>query len=122
MDPRFALFQTKGHTILVGSVDAHGTAAICRGVAVASSDGYRTLTAYLPLSTSQDVIASVAATNRIAVTVTEPPSHCSVQFKGTVTNVRLAREDESPMVRAQLERTAESLDTLGVPKRVFRSV
>jgi hypothetical protein len=107
-----------GMSILVGSVDGAGMPSCCRAVALTSADGLATITAYVPVATSQDTIANVAGTRRMAVVVSHPIDHCSTQLKGTTTSVRLARDDEAALVQGQLDQFAEVLATIGVPRRV----
>jgi hypothetical protein len=111
-----------GVAVLVGTVDAQGTPSTCRGIAVASSDELATLTAYVPVATSQEVIRNIALTRRIAVAACHPITHRATQLKGIALDARLAREDEAPYVRERLEAFADVLDRVGVPRRVTRSV
>ena len=111
-----------GVSLLVGSVSAAGVPAVCRAVALTATDNLSTATTYLPLATSQDTIANVASTHWIAVAATNVVDHCSTQLKGIVTNVRLARDDESPLLRAQLDQFGDVVDALGLPKRIIRTV
>ena len=111
-----------GTSVLVASVDAKGLATCCRGVAVKSDDGFRTVTVYVPVATSRDVIANVAVTRRMAVSVTQPLDHQSVQLKGTTTSVRLAAEPEKQFVEQRLMKFADTLAEVGLPKRITRSI
>src|SRR5215472_1267849 len=111
-----------GLSILVGTVDPHGVPACCRGIAIASSDHLETLTAYLPVATSQEAIRNIALTKRIAVAASHPVDHCSTQMKGTTIETRLAHDEESGHVQRALEAFASTLDRIGVPRRLTRSV
>ena len=111
-----------GLSILVGTVDADGTPSCCRAIALASTDELRTVTVYLPVATSHQTIQNVATTGQMAVAATHVIDHCATQLKGTTTEARLAREDEAPFVRGQLDAFADTLDTIGVPRRLTRSV
>jgi hypothetical protein len=122
IDTRLKRCLEPGLSILVGSVDSRGVPSCSRAIALASQDDLETVTTYVPLATSQETIANVASTRRLAVAATHIVDHCSTQLKGTVTSVRLAREDESPFVLAQLDRFADLLSTLGLPKRIMRGV
>jgi hypothetical protein len=86
-----------GMSIVVGSVDANGVATCCRGVAVATSDEFDTVTIYVPVATSQETLANVATTRRLALLCTNPLDHLSIQMKVGV------------------------LDAIGVPKHITRS-
>lgn len=111
-----------GMSVLVGSVDAQGRPAGCRAHGITSADDLVTVTVYVPATTSQETLANVAATRKVAVTATYPPDHFSVQLKGAVIGVRLAREDERPIVDAGRASFAQELDTFGVPRRVMENV
>jgi hypothetical protein len=106
----------------MASVDAHNVPSCCRAIAVASADGGATLTVYVPLATSHDVLRNVATTRRVAVTITNPTTHCSTQIKGVSVDVRLARDDEAAFVRARRDALADSLDVIGIPRRVTQNV
>jgi hypothetical protein len=67
-------------------------------------------------------LRNIATTKRVAITVTEPLTHTSTQLKGTTLDVRLAREDEAAFVRARRDAIAETLDAIGVPRRVTQNV
>ena len=109
-------------SILVGTVDAKGVPACCRAVGLISNDDLATVTVFVPMATSRDVIANVAATKRIAVSSTHPPTHLSMQIKGTSTNVRLATDEEESMIRDRVDGLAHSLHLIGIPRRVVRSL
>jgi hypothetical protein len=111
-----------GLSILVGSVSAEGIPSCCRGIALTSDDDLTSATVYVPLVTSQETISNIAATGRMAVLATHPIDHCSTQLKGTTLNVRLAKDDEAGLVKSGLDRFADILNVVGVPKRVMRAV
>ncbi|MET0211967.1 MAG: hypothetical protein ABW292_03140 [Vicinamibacterales bacterium] len=111
-----------GLSILVGTVDAKGTTSCCSANANASDHGLQSVTVYLPVATSHETIQNLATTGRLAVAATHPIDHCATQLKGTRMDARLAREDEAPFVRERLDAFADVLDTIGVPKRLTRSV
>jgi hypothetical protein len=108
--------------VLVGTVDANGQPSCCRAVAIASTDGLKTLTVYVPVATSQQTIQNVATTRRLAVAASYPPTHATTQLKGTTLEARIARDDERAFVRERLDAFADALDPLGVPRRITRSL
>lgn len=111
-----------GMSLLVGSVDPHGQPAGCRAHGIASADDLATVTVFVPAATAQETLANVAATRRAAVTATYPADHFSVQLKGIVTDVRLARDDERAIVDAGRASFAGELDAFGVPRQVMEHV
>jgi hypothetical protein len=109
-----------GVSVLVGSVNSEGVPACCRGIAIRSDDELTTLTLYVPSATSQQVIANVATTRRVAVVASEPISHWTTQIKGTTTNVRVATEAEREFIRTRLHEFAEVLAQIGLPKKITK--
>ena len=121
---RFELFSGRtGVTVIVGSADAKGLPAGCRGIAIrADPAALTTATVYVPVATSRDLVANAATTRRLAVAITNPLDHTSIQLKGTVTQVRLAEESEASFVQSGLDGFADSLAVIGVPRRLVRAL
>ena len=111
-----------GLSVLVGTVDPQGDPSCCRAIAVRTDDDFQTAVVYLPVATAHDTIQNLASTKRVAVTASHPREHRAIQLKGTTSDVRLARDDEAAFVREWVDALATALDTVGVPKRVTRSV
>jgi hypothetical protein len=109
-------------SVMVGSVDASGEPSTCRAMAIRSTDGFETLTVYVPVATSKETIANVATTRKLTVVATHPIDHHSLQFKGIAGTARLAREDEAPLVRKGFDGFAGLLNTIGIPPRVTNAV
>ena len=82
----------------------------------------RRATIYVPVATGRDVVANAATTKKLAVMITRVVEHIGVQLKGTVEEIRVARDDEAPFVRQRLNEFADVLDEIGMPRRIFRSV
>lgn len=108
--------------VFVGTVSPDGVPAGCRAIAVTSPDQLKTVTVYLPMATSRDVVANVAATKRLAIVGTYPPDHSTMQLKGTTTGVRLASDDEADFVHYRLEKFADVLHAIGIPRRITRGI
>lgn len=115
-------FFNGGVSVLIGTVDPEGNPYCCRGVALTSRDGGKTVTVYAPMATSQEVIANIAMTRRIAIGSSYPIDHRSIQLKGTTSGVRLATDDERSFIRSQVESLADTLDACGLPRRLGRSL
>jgi hypothetical protein len=94
----------------------------CRAVAFTLTDDLGTATVYVPVATSHQTIQNVAATKRLAVNVSHPVDHHSVQFKGKTLDARLARDDEAPLIDSRVDAFADTLQTVGVPRRLAHSV
>src|SRR5262245_36243447 len=107
-----------GTSVLVGTVDSHGMPACCRAIALSSADDLASVTTYVPVATSQTTIANIAISHRMAVVVTHPIDHFSVQLKGVTIAARLARDDEAGLMNERLEQLAAGLHWLGIPRGV----
>lgn len=111
-----------GTSVVVASVDAQNVPSCCRAIALASKDDAATVTVYVPMATSHDVMRNIATTKRVAITATNPIDHCSLQVKGVSIDARLAREDEASFVRARRDAFGDLLDAIGIPRRVTHNV
>lgn len=109
-------------SIIVGTVSAEKLPACCRAIAIKADDELRTFTVYVPVSTSQETIANVASTRRIAVVCSRPLTHSTIQLKGSVREVRLAGEGERAFVSGRLAAFIEELRDLGFPHQGIASL
>jgi hypothetical protein len=122
LDPRIRRCLEAGASILVGTADTKGTPSCCRAIALTSDDDLKTVSIYLPIATSQSIIKDIATTHRMAVAATHIVEHFSVQLKGTANTARLAAEREVSLIEERLEAFADVLFSVGVPRRLTRSV
>ena len=87
--------------------------------ALPSADGRR-LTVYLPVATSETSLANLRENGAIAVVLSQPLTHRTVQLKGRVETIGPARDEE----RAEVERHAAAFDAeveaIGLPPAVVR--
>lgn len=119
---RLSLCMEGGNSVIVGTVDADGVPACCRGIAVATRDGFETITVYVPVATAQETVANIATTRRVAVALTDILSHASLQIKGVARGVRLAPASDEAFVRSRLHQFADTLDRIGQPRRVTHRI
>jgi len=110
-----------GTSIFVGTIGADMSPLCCRAIAVQADERLASATVYVPMATSRGTLCNLAATRRVAVVVTKPIEHISVQLKGTSRTARLARDDEETFVRSRLDGLADVLDRIGVPRQITRS-
>lgn len=111
-----------GRSVLVGTVDPSGWPATCRGVGLLLDEDRQGFTVYVPVATAAETVANLATNGRIAVSASEAVSHQSLQLKGRIRAVRIARDDEAPLVRESVERYADVLDRVGLPRGVTRAM
>ena len=121
-NPRLQRCLEPGMSIHVGTVDAGGAPSACRAIALSSENDLATITAYVPVATSQTTIANVATTHRMAIAANNPVDHWAIQLKGTTIGARLARNDEAELIETRLEQFADVLERIGVPRRLVRNV
>jgi len=119
---RLPKFIGPGIALFVGTVDAEGIPSCCRAIALTTKDDFDTVTVYVPAATSQEILANVATTRRVAIVGTEPLSHDSIQIKGLTRGVRLAPAEDKDFVAGRLDGFAGVLDAIGVPRGLTRSV
>lgn len=119
---RLRTLLENGTSVIVGAVDADGVPACCRGIALRVRDDGESVTVFVPVATSQEIVANVATNRRLAIVCSEPISHQSIQIKGVTHGVRLAAPADEAFVRDKLEQFAGILDTIGLPRRVTRSL
>jgi hypothetical protein len=115
-------FLDGGISVFVATVDAEGVPTCCRGIAFDTKDDFDTITVYLPAATAGETVANLATTRRIAVGLTEPLSHDSVQIKGVTRGVKLAPAQDREFVVSRLEAFANTLDNFGLPRNVTRTL
>ena len=122
MEDRLRKCVEPGVSVIVGSVDSAGNPACCRAVGLRTEDDLATVTVFVPVATSQETMAHVAATQRLAVVTTHPISHCATQLKGIVERTRAAREDEKPFIADHFGGFGGVLNAIGYPLRITRSI
>jgi len=111
-----------GRSVLVGTVDPSGWPVACRGVGLSLDEDRQGFTVYVPVDTGAETVANVATNGRIAVVSSEAVSHESLQLKGRIRAVRIARDDEEARVRESVEQFADVLDRVGLPRGVTRTM
>jgi|ERR1041385_2371388 hypothetical protein len=112
----------EGMSLFVGTVSPDGLPAGCRAIAATSPDQLKTITVYLPMATSRDVVANIASTKKLAIVGTWPPDHSAMQLKGTTTAVRLANDDEREFLDYRIDRFADVLHAIGIPRRLAKAL
>jgi hypothetical protein len=108
----------EGASVIVGTADAEGVPATCRGIALSPAKDPDTLIVHLPAATAHETLANIATTRRIAVVAAHPLSHRTVQVKGVTRGVKLAPAADEAFVRARWEAFCGVLSEIGLPRRV----
>jgi len=92
---------------------------VMAAAAVLSRNGER-LTVYLPDATSATSLANLRENGAIAVGLSEPRTHRTVQLKGTAEEIRPAREDEREAVLRHAASFDAQVEAIGLPPTVLR--
>ena len=107
-----------GLSMVVATVDERGMPACCRAVGARAEAGGEAVTVWVPVATSRAIVENLATNPRIALVLSEPISHETIQVKGVSRSVRLALAGDRDVVVEQMEKLSAVLDRLGMPRRV----
>ncbi len=107
-----------GLSLLVGTRDARLVPDVVRCVGARVEKGGREVTVFLPEATSAAAFANLADNGRIAVCVSRPIDHRTIQFKGRAASVKPAAASDRALVDRYRADFASTLAFLGVPPRL----
>ncbi len=80
------------------------------------------LTVMLPKATGEITIANLRENPRLAVTMSQIPTHRTMQVKGTVFAIRDATDDEHAWIEAYAVKLRAQFAYLGIPEGVTRGL
>ncbi len=92
---------------------------VMAATALLEPDGRR-LTVYLPVATSETSLANLRDNGAIAIVLSQPLTHRTVQLKGRAETIRPAREDEREAVERHAAAFDAEVETIGLPPAVVR--
>jgi hypothetical protein len=115
-------FLAGGKSIVVGSRDAQLLPECARAVGLRAWPDRRHVSVFLPLATSARTLENLRDNGRIAITVSNPPDHRTVQLKGTLHALAPASEEDVEAVRAYIAQVAAVLDVLGMPAQLVSRI
>jgi hypothetical protein len=108
-------------SVAAGTCDARGMPHGTRAAAVRIWPDRQHVTLYLADAIAATTLKNVRETGRLALQVSHPIDHRTLQLKGRAANVRPASEDERAYVTQFVLELSHVLDKLGLPlKRVQR--
>jgi hypothetical protein len=108
-----AAFIQRYTSMNVAGRDAHKRPTLARGLGIRVSPDRRTLTVFLSETHSSQVLRCLRENGAIAVAVTWPRTHETLQFKGRVGEIVPLSIDDRETMAAYQESFAEELETLG---------
>jgi hypothetical protein len=115
------------HALLAGLVAIHVATRdaalapdeVTAAAALLDEDG-RTLTVYLPVATSETSLANLRDNGALAVVLSQPLTHRTVQLKGRAETIRPAREDEREAVLRRAALFDAEVEAIGLPPAAVR--
>jgi hypothetical protein len=111
-------FIEAGLSMLVGTRDARLVPDSLRPVGARVEKGGREVTVFLPVATSRTSMANLADNGRVALCVSRPADHRTVQFKGRVVASGPASDEDRAVVERHRAGFAQTLAFVGVPPRL----
>jgi hypothetical protein len=112
-------FLTGGKSLVVGTCDKDLVPECARAVALRCEPDRRHVSVFLPEVVCGRTLDNLRANGAIAVGVTHPPDHRSLQLKGVLTKLSPASPDELAFVQGYLHELSLSLDIVGLPANII---
>src|SRR4051794_22089402 len=109
-------------SIIVGSRDAKQRPHAMRAVGCRLSADLRRVTVFMPVTSSELVLADLRLNGRIAVVFSEPSSHHTVQLKGSDAVVATLQPGDDATVDRYLRGFIEEIGQLGFSKNVAHTI
>lgn len=113
LDPELAQFLHQGITVHAGSRDAHNVPNLSRALGCRFSGDMKRLTVFVLASHSGAMLADFRANGHIAVVISKPSSHRTIQLKGTDAAVESLQEDDHVLIARQRDAFIKELTDLG---------
>jgi hypothetical protein len=109
-------------SIIAASRDAKGRPSLMRacGLRIDPADG--ALRVYLARSQAAQLLADIAASGLVAVVVSEPSTHRTMQLKGSDARVESATPEDLAGLEPYAERLDRELQSIGFPASFARTL
>lgn len=117
-----AAFVQRHTSMNVAGRDAHNRPALARGLGIRVSSDRRTLTVYLSTTHSARLLQCLRDNGAIALAVTRPKTHETLQFKGRVREILPLSVDDREAMAAYQDSFAAELETLGYRREFTRQL
>jgi len=122
LEPELVAFTEGGVSLHAASRDANNVAQLSRPLGCRISDDRTRVTVFLLASHSGAMLADYRANGQIAVVITLPSSHRTVQLKAAAATYRIATENDEPILAAYLASMEREVQRVGYPSRVTRAM
>lgn len=114
-DPGWNAFLAGGVSVVVAGRDGDGRPALMRAVGARFDAGMRRLTVYLSASRSVGLLRGIGDNGAIAVVISKPTTHQTVQLKGKDAALRPLDREDIERVDGYVRSMTQELAALGFP-------
>lgn len=117
VDEELAGFLQSGISMHAASVGPGNVAQIARAAGCRVAPDRRSVTVYLVESQARELLELVRANGNVAIALTKPKSHRTVQLKGTDARIDRVRPEDAVEVDRQVAAFDAELRSIGFPER-----
>jgi hypothetical protein len=115
-------FLSGGKSVVIGTRDKQLLAEAGRAVGLRAAADRLHVSVFLPESSGARSLANLRDNGHIAIGLSHPPDHRSLQLKGQVVALTPASDEDLVFVRGYISELAAVLDVVGLPARVVARV
>jgi hypothetical protein len=122
LDEAHAAFIQSHVAINVGARDADNVATLARALGCRVSADRRMVTVFVSVPRSQSLLDNLRANGAIAVVISRPSTHQTIQLKGTDAAIAPIEDADRATIAAYLESFVEDLASIGYRENFARIV
>jgi hypothetical protein len=122
LDEALAAFVQTGVSITVGSRGAGDQPALARANGCRVAADRRTVTVLLAAAKSEALLEAVRGSRTLAAVFSEPPTHRTIQLKGTDAVVAAATHEDRAIAARWADAFVAAVVRLGYSEAVFRAM
>ena len=122
LDDDHAAFIQGGISIIAASGDAANVPSLDRALGCRVSPDRRRVTIFLTISSARRLLEDIRRCARIAVVFSDPPTHRTIQLKGSDAAIASAVPADYEVARTYTESMVASVVAIGNPEPVVRAV
>jgi hypothetical protein len=121
IDPELGAFMEGGISLNLALCSSTLSPSVARAVGCRVTDGGRTVRLLVSQRHAAKVLEHIAETGRVAVVVSEPATHRTVQLKASAARIEAASADDLAAVHRYLHSFPAALEQLDYPASVIRA-
>jgi hypothetical protein len=122
LDEAHAAFIQRGVAINVGARDADNIATLTRALGCRVSADRRVITVFVSVPRAQALLDDVRANGAIAVVITRPSTHQTIQLKGTDAVITPIEDSDRATIATHVESFVEDIVGIGYREDFARIV